>query len=342
VGTGKRISAVRTMSSSVAKDDIVELRMGNDSEDVRYRGKVSGFDGEDAIVEVDLEMRGGKTRKILTRAQVKTNECIKPSAKPKIPKRVTPNDVAKRVKKELKEHFPDTKFSVRIQAKGTFTTVTASWVDGPLRKDVAKITDGYDGVYENGTELEVFAHRKFSEDAVKKVAAELAGEGAWDEDLEIKEGPDGAHIENSFVFYDLDGIERNAKNYVEKALIRRDFTKRGSAVSSSMTGPVSGDYRDLMVSVYKIYAEDVANEYEKKLRETGWDSNKGRLISMFGNQHRDILLLSKKHASKIVGTEVKAGRLKEKDREKALQQITGEIAGIADEWISKMTIKKVQ
>lgn len=50
---------------------------------------------------------------------------------------------AKLIKKELKENFPDTKFSVKSKLYAGGDNITISWTDGPASEQVKKITNKY-------------------------------------------------------------------------------------------------------------------------------------------------------------------------------------------------------
>jgi hypothetical protein len=54
-------------------------------------------------------------------------------------------DVAKIVRRVLKEAYPSFKFSVRIERYAGGSSIDVSWIDGPLQEDVNKLVGGFQG-----------------------------------------------------------------------------------------------------------------------------------------------------------------------------------------------------
>jgi len=103
-------------------------------------------------------------------------------------------DVAKLIRKELKTHFPATKFSVRSERYSGGSSIDVSWTDGVPTKTVDKIIKPFEGskfdgmidlktskedTYYNGKLVcfgvdYVFAKREFSEQNIINTANELS------------------------------------------------------------------------------------------------------------------------------------------------------------------------
>ena len=54
--------------------------------------------------------------------------------------RIEPKEVAKIIRRRLKNEFPETKFSVRVRHG---TSIDVDWVDGPLQAEVERIVGAY-------------------------------------------------------------------------------------------------------------------------------------------------------------------------------------------------------
>ena len=64
--------------------------------------------------------------------------------------RISTNDTAKMIRKELKHYFPNTKFSVRGHKYSGGSSINISWVDGPMQNEVDKITKRFEGASFDG------------------------------------------------------------------------------------------------------------------------------------------------------------------------------------------------
>ena len=126
---------------------------------------------------------------------------------------------AKNIRIELKENFPDVKFSVRSKSFSMGNDINISWIDGPPNSAVRKITDKYQGgsfdgmvdLYthsaskfndEYGSAKYVFAQRDTSIDAdlyLVHLVCKKYGVHKTDIGLKIKEsnGHRWVHVDNT-------------------------------------------------------------------------------------------------------------------------------------------------
>jgi Large polyvalent protein associated domain 29 len=87
-------------------------------------------------------------------------------------------ETAKQIRKELKEKFPFTKFSVRCERSGA---INVSWTDFPTEKAVEKIVSKYEQVQRcevtgeilSGGNLFVFTRQEWTEEMKKKIVDEM-------------------------------------------------------------------------------------------------------------------------------------------------------------------------
>lgn len=66
------------------------------------------------------------------------------------PRYIDVADVAKLVRAALKETFPFTKFSVRIDRYAGGSSIDIHWTDGPEASEIHKITDQFSGAEFDG------------------------------------------------------------------------------------------------------------------------------------------------------------------------------------------------
>jgi hypothetical protein len=136
---------------------------------------------------------------------------------------------AKAIRTELKEKFPETKFSVTSETFSMGNAVRIGWTDGPTEKAVKEIVDKYqyghfDGMidcYEYSNTRDdipqvkyVTTQRDMSDEVRDKIVAEHNKE--WDEKYQIKDLKgynDGFQEWNSTVIY----REFNKRNFGEVA-----------------------------------------------------------------------------------------------------------------------------
>lgn len=59
-------------------------------------------------------------------------------------------EVAKLIRPQLKEHFPDTKFSVRTQKYSGGASINVGWLDGPSEESVRAVVGPYQGARFDG------------------------------------------------------------------------------------------------------------------------------------------------------------------------------------------------
>ena len=64
--------------------------------------------------------------------------------------RISTNDTAKLIRKELKHYFPNTKFSVRGHKYSGGSSINISWVDGPMQSEVDKVAKRFEGASFDG------------------------------------------------------------------------------------------------------------------------------------------------------------------------------------------------
>ncbi|MBT2281643.1 hypothetical protein J7E51_27705 [Priestia megaterium] len=91
-------------------------------------------------------------------------------------------ETAKKIRKELKEKYPNIKFSVRTSKYSGGSSISISWIDGPMKDEITQITDKFEGAdfdgyndlqtyksyeykgkYYNGADY-VFAYRTLSDE----------------------------------------------------------------------------------------------------------------------------------------------------------------------------------
>ena len=64
--------------------------------------------------------------------------------------RISTNDTAKLIRKELKHYFPNVKFSVRGHKYSGGSSINISWVDGPTTSEVDKVAKRFEGASFDG------------------------------------------------------------------------------------------------------------------------------------------------------------------------------------------------
>ena len=116
----------------------------------------------------------------------------------------SPSDVAKLVRKELKQAFPGVKFSVRTTSSGA---INISYVDGPTFSDVSDIANKYergtfDGMLDmyvadkrkNGPTVDyVFVTRDYSDEKIKMASDAIRNRFKLDQETDSLAGTDLYH-----------------------------------------------------------------------------------------------------------------------------------------------------
>jgi len=119
---------------------------------------------------------------------------------------------AKAIRSELKERFPDTKFSVRSETYSMGDSVRVSWTDGETYDTVMSVIkkyqyghfDGMNDIYEHSNRQDfpqakyVFANRSYSRDAIYKVADEHNKEWSDDYKVEVVNTDEGAYFKHQY------------------------------------------------------------------------------------------------------------------------------------------------
>lgn len=102
---------------------------------------------------------------------------------------------AKKLRKELKEAYPNTKFSVRSEKYSMGTSINVSWTDGAAQDKVEEILKKYEdlrmdestGEILSGGNRFVFANRKISKGVRDRINEEVRSRYSLDEsDIEYR------------------------------------------------------------------------------------------------------------------------------------------------------------
>jgi hypothetical protein len=124
-------------------------------------------------------------------------------------------DTAKLVRKQLKKHFPDTKFSVRTSHYSMGASIRVRWTDGPTTSQVDPIVGQFAGARFDGMiDLKYHAEHWLLPDGTARVRREYghsyteAEAHNEDEDDRLPEGSKRVHFSADYIFTERDLSER--------------------------------------------------------------------------------------------------------------------------------------
>ena len=120
----------------------------------------------------------------------------------------TQAQTAKAIRKELKEKYPNFKFTVRSESASMMTAVNIHWVDGPTIKQVDEIADKYQyGHFDGMTDCYEYSNRRKDLPQVKYIST------SREMSLEVKE-----HFKRT-----LNPVTNNGYDWEVSEAIYREF-----------------------------------------------------------------------------------------------------------------------
>jgi len=107
-------------------------------------------------------------------------------------------DVAKLVRKKLKTHFSRHKFSVKIERYSMGSSISVTWIDGPLIKDVEAIAGHFHGSKPYSNDF-IFFNRNYSENLFAGMVEQMKDRGipSYDRAVEARKTLDGMDFYNN-------------------------------------------------------------------------------------------------------------------------------------------------